>query len=119
METVELTSNEFLSLYTGVLLANNFDSIYAVIEKVYGRYPYVPDAASCSQQFKDYIRVNNPELAQIADALGDFKKTDDRDVMQQIAEYCLEFEELYGSHYVEVDRMQYKMDGKNTSGRNI
>ena len=110
MEKVSLSSAEFLSVYTGVPLADSFDIVNEAEEKIFGFSPYTLTAAECAKQFRNYNGNNNFEFAQKVKELGKFKHQEGNDVMQEIADYCNRFEMLIGSKEVLVDKMKYKED---------
>ena len=116
-EKVVLTSNEFLSLYTGVLIGGDFKIVQNAIGKVFG-YSKELTSENCVRQFENYINYYYPNLANIVKVLGVFKKRedDDRDIMEQIEDYCEEFELMYGSKDVVVDRIHFKPQNNNYGG---
>ena len=108
MEKVKLTTAEFLSLYTGVLLLKNFNKFCKAQEKVFGVYPESTMATiAYSNKFREYIDNNNPELAQIVKELGKFKHLDNNDVFKEIEDYCNKFETMTGKKQINVDKMQF------------
>lgn len=108
MEKVNLTSGEFLSVYTGILLGDSFDVVCEAEEKIFGFSPMTLTTIECAKQFRRYINTNNPELAQKVKELGIFEHQDGKDISQEIKEYCTAFETLVGSKYIQVDKMKFK-----------
>ena len=106
--SVNLTSAEFLSLYTGVLLAESFKIVPETCEKVFGFAPYTVTTIECSKQFRQNINKERPDLAEAVKKLGKFKAEESEDVSKQIEDYCKNFEEIIGSDSVEVQKMKFK-----------
>lgn len=106
--SVNLTSAEFLSLYTGVLLAESFEIVPETCKKVFGFDPYTHIIIECTKQFRQNINKERPDLAEAVKKLGKFKAEESEDVSKQMEDYCKKFEETIGSDSVEVQKMKFK-----------
>lgn len=98
---VNLTTSEFLSLYTGWLFGPSFDTVTDACEKVFGFSPYTLTTVECAKQFRKAIDKNRPELAAMVKSCGQIQKghTD---------EFMKSFEEKLGSDTVEVSAQKFQ-----------
>lgn len=98
---VVLSSAEFLSLYTGILLSKDFKTVTDACKKVYG---YNDDGNMailfCCKSFKNYINRNRKDIVNIIKKIGDFKLDEKQDNMKQINNYIGKFETEYGNDSV-------------------
>lgn len=99
---VKLTNAEFLSLYTGVLLADSFQCVIDACEKVYGFSPYTLTTIKCKEVFEKEINKNRPDLKKALKELGKFEIKKGQGVNEAVNEYIGRFEQITGSKYVEV-----------------
>ena len=112
---VKLTSAEFLSLYTGLVLADSFDCVINACEKVFGFSPYTLKTIKCKEVFVNEINKNRPDLKEAIKKLGEFHINEEQDVMTSVNEYIERFEKIVGSKMVEVNKLSIKSldDEKN------
>ena len=111
MKDISLTSREFLSLYTGVLMGDDFEIVRSAIEKVYGIDPFNMDneienpeelTVKLQNNFREYINEHNKELVEIMNTIGEFKSNDQENVIEEINQYVNNFEELNKSDEIEI-----------------
>ncbi|MBQ8845293.1 MAG: hypothetical protein IJ008_04710 [Clostridia bacterium] len=98
---VNLTTGEFLSLYTGWLFGPSFDTVTDACEKVFGFSPYTLTTTECANQFRKAIDKNRPELAAMVKSCGEMQKG-------RKDEFMKAFEEKLGSDTVEVSTQKYQ-----------
>ena len=119
MAKVKLTSNEFLSLYTGKVMGENFEVVKSAMQKVYGFDPFDPEngvedpelvTVKLQKKFSEHVNENYKELADVVNELGEFKAKEDG-TMEELNSYVNDFEDLIGSQEVEVDAI--KLNNKN------
>lgn len=105
---ISLTIPEFLSLYTGVVLVDNFQQFTNALNKVYENDVSIKGLCArmaYEKKFIDNINATNPNLAQKVKMLGKFRLNKNLDKDAQIAAYCSKFEKLVGAKSVSVDSM--------------
>ena len=108
MKKVSLTSNEFLSLYNGCVLGDNFSVVLKGLEKYFG-YPVLTiDAMGKERIFRQEINKSRPDLVTVMNKLGKFVRNRNIDIDTQTNEYVKNFETLYGKNTVEL--VQYKTE---------
>ena len=116
MAKVKLTSNEFLSLYTGILLGDDVSVVESAMKKVYGINPYdycktQEEADDLTLQFqenfKKHVDKNYKNLAGVVEKMGEFKpKSEDLNkIIEEVHDYVKGFEENIGSKEVVVDQI--------------
>lgn len=111
MEKTRLTTAEFLSLYTGVLLLKDFEALCKAEEKVFGLYPdSTLVALAFAHKFRNYINDNKPVLVQFVEKLGKFKHNDGNDIQKEVDDYCKKFEAMIGKKEIIVDYMKIEKD---------
>jgi len=117
-----LTSTEFLSLYTGVVMGNDFEVVKSALKKVYGFDPYdeknqVENPAEMTfkmqEKFRNYIDENYAEIKDVMDDLGEFKPDDDNSD-EKVDEYINNFELLFGAEEVDVDVIGLEANAEKT-----
>lgn len=105
MKKIILTSNEFLSIYTGYLLGENFSVVLNGLEKYFGYPVTTVETIECAKKFRQQISKSNPELVSVMNKLGNFKKDRNIDINTQINNYVERFEQMYGKS-VELNQYQ-------------
>ena len=109
MEKVFLTSNEFLSLYTGILLGDDFSVVTNGLSKVFD-YPVLTlDTVKSAQEFRRYINLYRPDLFSVMKKIGKFVKDESLDINKQVDEYVKKFEREFGSSKVAVQKLNKKL----------
>ena len=120
MGKIALTSEEFLSLYTGYVLGDDFNVVKSALKKVYGYDPFDENSGilnpeevtiQLQKQFHEYIDQNYNELAQAAQELGAFK-SNGGDVKKEVKEYVDNFENMAGIVDVEIEPIKKAVKNK-------
>lgn len=104
---IKLKSNEFLSIYTGFVLGENFSVVTRGLEKLYdARKDEIPPytAELLAKNFRNYINKNRPDLARAVKELGKFNLQDGVDTI------VAKFEEIIGSNVVEISKLSNAED---------
>lgn len=105
MKKVNLTSKEFLSIYTGFVFGENFSIVLHGLSKYFGSSVTTLDASRCAKIFRQQIYKSKPELIKVMNNLGNFKRNVNIDIDTQINDYVSKFEQMYGKN-VEVNQFQ-------------
>lgn len=104
MEKVIISAEEFLSIYTGVVVTD-MDTIYIGAKKVFGFAPFSLTLISCAEQFVQHINATRPDLAQAVKNTG--ISFDSNLSKEQVNELCEKFKAAIGDS-VEVDKMTFE-----------
>lgn len=108
MEKIKLTSAEFLSIYTGVLMGDKFDIVIDGIEKLYDGRPLDATLIDCANQFRKYVNNKRKDLVTVMKKIGRPIKSPERNLGQQVDEYILKFENEFGAKEIEIDKTKFK-----------
>ncbi len=104
---VKLTSREFLSVYTGYLLADSMDIVYETISKVYDFNAHTHSLITFADHFCDYIDTYRPDLAKAVKDCGEIDFDNGEDVHRQINNYISKFNKTIGSNRIVVDKLLF------------
>jgi len=114
-EQTNLTTKEFLTLYTGVSFGR--EDIFSAVNKIFGVTPRSLLAAwDYSEQFTDYINNNRPDLKTAVEKVGVFDSTNmERDaVLPALKVWLSEMEKVLGAE-IEVDKIPSKDESQPSS----
>ena len=108
MNKIELTSKEFLSIYTGVVLTKNFGEVISAMEKLEGEEISTYATIIISKIFRNFIRETEPKIARAVKNIGRFVPDKNEELDKQINNYVDKFEKEIGSNTVEIDLNNYR-----------
>lgn len=104
---IKLTSNEFLSIYTGRIIGESFDVVTNALGKLYNvnGAEIGPATATClAQNFRAYIQENRKDLAEAVKEIESLKYDRKRDKNTQINEYVKNFEKIIGKNTITISK---------------
>lgn len=110
METAKLNIDEFLSIYTGLLLGSDVGIIYDGMEKIFGFRPATFSLVKCRKQFCKFVNENRPDIVESVEKLGKLECDPERDVTEQINEILDKYKNIIEQDYVEVEVLEYQND---------
>ena len=108
MKTTKLSIPEFLSVYTGFLIGDDFNIVKDGVEKIFGIEPYTGTVLICAEEFQDYINKNRKDLVEEVSQLGKIHFDKKIEIQPQISNLIQKFEKIHGSKTVEVATLKEK-----------
>ncbi len=106
MNNVELTAEEFLSLYQGIMFTTDYDTLCEAIKKVFGvEDVYTHELPYFVEEFRKNF-VNNNEILVSLEIIGRFIPAEDHeDKTNEAYEYVQSFIKTYGAETISINKI--------------